>query len=279
VRLLLSAQTSTGDTLRAVRVSGGAISTIRLPHAIDRIEPMGSDAVVIGTGSGSLHFTGIDLSRDPRVAQRFVVPGASQGELRRHRFFYRKDGPSAGTLGLPIRESSRPGFAHLIEESASIVFVRHHGREFTGLGNLVPKAPRDTAGGCAAPCPEADGSPGRLVAIDFAMDPGGHKGILGHLHRHGGMTARNLAELVARLRGPDGALLVELDVSGSISTDVTYSGQLAPYAGGVPFATLYSMVLENKVSIVVRTDLPGRDSISTKLGLVHSNPWGQPHCS
>jgi ubiquinone/menaquinone biosynthesis C-methylase UbiE len=37
---------------------------------------------------------------------------------------------------------------------------------------------------------------GRLVAIDFGMDPGGHKGLLGHLHRHGGLTARNLVELV-----------------------------------------------------------------------------------
>ena len=39
---------------------------------------------------------------------------------------------------------------------------------------------------------------GRLVAIDFGMDPGGHRGIIGHLHRHGGLTARNLAELVTR---------------------------------------------------------------------------------
>ena len=39
---------------------------------------------------------------------------------------------------------------------------------------------------------------GRLVAIDFGVDPGGHKGLLGHLHRHGGLTARNLAELVSR---------------------------------------------------------------------------------
>jgi ubiquinone/menaquinone biosynthesis C-methylase UbiE len=37
---------------------------------------------------------------------------------------------------------------------------------------------------------------GRFVAIDFGMDPGGHKGLLGHLHRHGGLTARNLLELV-----------------------------------------------------------------------------------
>jgi hypothetical protein len=83
----------------------------------------------------------------------------------------------------------------------------------------------------------------------------------------------------ARLRGPDGALLVELDITSSISTDLTYSGQLAPYSGIVPFETLYAMVLENKVTIVLRTDVAGRDSVSATLGLVHSNPWGQPHCS
>ena len=83
----------------------------------------------------------------------------------------------------------------------------------------------------------------------------------------------------ARLRGPDGGLLVELDVTSSISTDVTYSGQLAPYSGVVPFATLYAMVLEGNVTIVLRTDVAGRDSLSTKLGVVHANPWRQPHCS
>jgi ubiquinone/menaquinone biosynthesis C-methylase UbiE len=39
---------------------------------------------------------------------------------------------------------------------------------------------------------------GRLVAIDFGLDPGGHRGLLGHLHRHGGLSARNLVELVTR---------------------------------------------------------------------------------
>ena len=37
---------------------------------------------------------------------------------------------------------------------------------------------------------------GRLVAIDFGADPGGHKGLLGHLHRHHGLSSRNLVELV-----------------------------------------------------------------------------------
>jgi ubiquinone/menaquinone biosynthesis C-methylase UbiE len=37
---------------------------------------------------------------------------------------------------------------------------------------------------------------GRLLAVDFGMDAGGHKGLFGHLHRHGGLTARHLGELV-----------------------------------------------------------------------------------
>jgi hypothetical protein len=145
-------QDSKGDVLHAVPTRGGAVATIAVPHGVDRIEPMGANAVVIGTGSGNLHFTGIDLARHPTVAQQFVVPGASQGELRSHGFFYRRDSDQAGVLGLPIRESSRPGFAHLIEGSASIVFVRREGRELAGLGNLVPTVPRDTADGCVASC-------------------------------------------------------------------------------------------------------------------------------
>jgi demethylmenaquinone methyltransferase/2-methoxy-6-polyprenyl-1,4-benzoquinol methylase/phosphoethanolamine N-methyltransferase len=36
---------------------------------------------------------------------------------------------------------------------------------------------------------------GRLVAIDFGVDPGGKKGLLGHLHRHGGLAHRDLVAL------------------------------------------------------------------------------------
>jgi hypothetical protein len=39
---------------------------------------------------------------------------------------------------------------------------------------------------------------GRLLAVDFGVDPSGHRGLLGHLHRHGGLSARNLVELVMR---------------------------------------------------------------------------------
>jgi hypothetical protein len=145
-------QQSTGDTLRIVPLDGGAVTTMALPHGVDRIEAMGSDAVVIGTGSGNLHFTGIDLAREPGVAQQLVIPGAAQGELRSHGFFYREEGLAAGTIGLPIREANRPGFSHLREGSASIVFVRNAGSTLTQLGNLMPVAPRDTADGCVASC-------------------------------------------------------------------------------------------------------------------------------
>ena len=84
----------------------------------------------------------------------------------------------------------------------------------------------------------------------------------------------------ARLRGTDGRLLVELEVEPTNpSSQVTYQGQLAPYNGLVSFADLYSRAASNQVTIVVRTDVAGRDSLGALLRVVGSNPWQQPHCS
>ena len=38
---------------------------------------------------------------------------------------------------------------------------------------------------------------GRLLAVDFGTDPSGKKGLLGHIHGHGGLSSRNLTALVA----------------------------------------------------------------------------------
>jgi ubiquinone/menaquinone biosynthesis C-methylase UbiE len=39
---------------------------------------------------------------------------------------------------------------------------------------------------------------GRLYAVDFGVDPSGKKGLLGHLHRHGGLASRDLNALVTQ---------------------------------------------------------------------------------
>ena len=112
-------------------------SKVLLPHGVDRIEAMGSDAVVVGTDGRNLHFTSLDLQRNGSVAGEFVQPNASQGELRSHGFFFKPEGPGDGKLGLPIRRSGAPGYEHLVHGSAEVMYLDVQDLQFRRLGTLA----------------------------------------------------------------------------------------------------------------------------------------------
>jgi len=107
-----------------------------LPHSVERIEPMGSGAVVIGTDGKDLHFTSLRLDRQSEIISRYTREAASQGELRSHGFFYKRDGENSGTLGLPINRPAEPRYRHLFETSAAILFLRSEDLKFRVLGEL-----------------------------------------------------------------------------------------------------------------------------------------------
>lgn len=144
----------TGDTtsLHVVPWRGGRLTQLALPHPVDRIEVMGSAAVVVGATSGDLHFSGIRLDGRVRVQQDYVMPGASQGETRSHGFFYRPDGDRSGVLGLPVRGPGRPGYEHLVDGSAAIVFLQDTDGRFDSLGDLKAEQRGAVADGCKASC-------------------------------------------------------------------------------------------------------------------------------
>jgi hypothetical protein len=119
-----------------VPTKGGAVSELALPHGVDRIEALGSNAVIVGEGGENLHFTGIRLSRSPAIAQRYELKNAGQGEVRSHGFFYKPDGRGGGVLGLPVNSPAAPGYEHLFEESAGVVFLRKSAATFEDLGQL-----------------------------------------------------------------------------------------------------------------------------------------------
>ena len=50
-------------------------------HGVDRIEQMGSDAVVVGTDGKDPHLTSVRLGDWPEMASRYTRKAASQGEL------------------------------------------------------------------------------------------------------------------------------------------------------------------------------------------------------
>jgi hypothetical protein len=132
----------------------GQTASLDLRHGVDRIEAMGSGAVVIGTDGANLHFTSIDLdpSRSwPAIADRYVQPRAAQGELRSHGFFYKPTGGERGVLGLPVRSEGSPGYEHLVHGSASVLFLAVDHLHFNRLGGLEarPETPDDQ---CVVSC-------------------------------------------------------------------------------------------------------------------------------
>ncbi len=141
-------------SLYAVRWAGeGSASELKLVHGVDRIEQMGSDAIVVGTDGEDLHFTGVRLGNEgPQVAGRYTRKEASQGELRSHGFFYKPDGPDSGLLGLPVSLPGRPGYEHLFEESAAILFLRNESLNLKELGELGARPERAVDDNCRASC-------------------------------------------------------------------------------------------------------------------------------
>jgi hypothetical protein len=158
--------------LFAVDWTGGGVSRISLVHGVDRIEQMGSNAVVIGTDGRDLHFTAIRLDdQTPAIADSYVRKEASQGELRSHGFFYKPDGPDSGTLGLPISRPARAGYRHLFESSAAILFLRNDGLHFEEAGELAARSERAVDDACRASCVDWYGNArpifvrGRVLAL------------------------------------------------------------------------------------------------------------------
>jgi hypothetical protein len=150
--------------LYAVRWSDGSVNRLTLAHGVDRIEALGSDAVVVDTDGQNLHFTSIRLGESPEVADRFTRKDASQGELRSHGFFYKPNDEDSGTLGLPISSAGRPGYRHLVDGSASILFLRNSFLRFEEVGELAAQPEKTTDDGCRASCVDWYGNARPLFA-------------------------------------------------------------------------------------------------------------------
>ena len=123
--------------LFAARYADGSTFGIPLQHAVERLEAMGEDAVVIGSDGNNLHFSSVRLAPYPIVAGRYVRSGARQGETRSHGFFYNE---RQGLLGLPI-----------LHRSASVLYLRNQSLSLAEVGTL-DAGPRTTNDGCRASC-------------------------------------------------------------------------------------------------------------------------------
>ncbi|HSE18171.1 MAG TPA: beta-propeller domain-containing protein [Pyrinomonadaceae bacterium] len=145
-------KTTTPKNLFMLEYARGTLHRFDLPHGIDRIEQMGTGAVVVGTDGTDLHFTSIRLNPQPQIVSRYTREAASQGELRSHGFFYKPDGEDSGTLGLPISKPARPGYLHLFENSAALLFLRNDAFQFSVLGELDAQSEKAQDDKCRASC-------------------------------------------------------------------------------------------------------------------------------
>jgi len=137
----------------AVRYAGDAKAhVIGLAHAVDRIEAMGTDAVLIGSDGRDLHFSSVRLAAAPAVQDRYTRKDAAQGETRSHGFYYKPENGAAGIVGLPIIGGEHSASRQLRHESAAVLFLRNQSLRLTELGALDSRAGPNGNDGCRASC-------------------------------------------------------------------------------------------------------------------------------
>jgi len=141
----------------AAPVDGRAAQRIDLEHGVTRFDVMGSDAIAIGPGrSNALGFSAISLGQQVQVEDVYMLPAASEGEVRSQAFFYRPDAGSpggvSGTLGLPVTRQRIGRGGEFLGNASAIFFLRRDNRAFTPAGTLISRAKAGRSDGCIASC-------------------------------------------------------------------------------------------------------------------------------
>ncbi|MEO8000768.1 MAG: beta-propeller domain-containing protein [Arenimonas sp.] len=138
-----SAYGSTSEKAYAVRYAqpGKALS-LKLSHDVQRIEVMGSDAIIVGNQNQDLKFTSIKLAQTAVPVSTYTQAGAVQGESRSHGFFYRAADAEQGVVGLPV----------LSQEGAAVMFLQNRSLKLSLLGKLDSKANSNIDDACKASC-------------------------------------------------------------------------------------------------------------------------------
>ena len=158
-------------------------SALVIGHGVDRIEPMAGDAIVVGTDGADLSFTSIalDTRGAPALGGKYTRKNASQGELRSHGFFYRDDGARTGIIGLPVRGGSAAGYTHLVEGSASVLYLSHDRLRLRELGTLAAKAGATADDHCRTSCVDWYGNARPLFVQDRVLALMGYELVEGRL--------------------------------------------------------------------------------------------------
>lgn len=143
--------------VNAVPLRGDETLRIVLPHGVTRLDMLGNDAVAVGPGrGGALGFSAISLGREAKLEDSYLLPSASEGEVRSQAFYYRPDPDSAdrtsGTLGLPVARRLERGGAEFLGSGSAVFFLRRNARKFSPAGDLVADSAHAANDNCVASC-------------------------------------------------------------------------------------------------------------------------------
>jgi hypothetical protein len=147
-----------GGDVTVVALADKSAVRLKLSHGVDRIDAIGPDAVVLGSGNGFLGFTPVVFKGGVTTGDAFRLENARQGETRSHAFFFRPDPGSrdgaSGLLGLPVaRYRQNPNGAYL-GNSAGILFLGRRDGRFAEVGQLDASGVAGAASkdACVASC-------------------------------------------------------------------------------------------------------------------------------
>ncbi|HEX6376832.1 MAG TPA: beta-propeller domain-containing protein [Allosphingosinicella sp.] len=144
--------------LVAAPLRGGRATELSVPHSVDRIELLGTDAIAVGEAPRGLGFSTVELPAGarPRLGDEYLLPDAAEGETRSHAFFFSPDAATpdgaSGTLGLPVARRADPALARFFGSSAAMLFLRRDQRRLSPAGELEAKTQGVADDDCQASC-------------------------------------------------------------------------------------------------------------------------------
>lgn len=187
-----------GETPLYVHRLGGKTTTLELEHPVDRIEPMGGDAVVVGASGKDLHFVAVALDGTPKAAGTYVHEGANQGETRSHGFFYRPTSKTTGLLGLPVRRGGSSTGHQLAGGSAEVLYLSVDTLKFEAMGTLKANPKANKADRCKISCVDWYGNARPLFLGDRVLALLGYELVEGK-HEGGTFTETRRANMLDAL--------------------------------------------------------------------------------
>ena len=158
-------------------------------HSVDRIEALGSHALLAGTQDRDLVFTTVALTgtgENPHAntISSFRLADATQGETRSHGFFYKADSERSGVLGLPFRGSEAAGWQQLKKPSSGIIYLKNNNLSLSDMGVLSALSKSGQKDDCKASCVDWYGNSRPLFLKGRVFALMGYELVEGRIHNN-----------------------------------------------------------------------------------------------